>query len=168
MSPIISRFLVLIVTFILQATLVPHFKVFGVQPDLILIVVVIIAFLTDPFVGSVTGFVGGLLEDLISTRVMGLNALSKTIVGYLGGLVKKTIFAEPTILLALAIFIATLLDQSIYIGVSYLLGHELPLSTALLRIILPTSLYNSLISPFVYLFLTKLVIKKEKLSVPKD
>jgi len=84
--------LVLFVSVILQTTVMPHFRVMGSQPDLVLIVTVTFAFLEGSALGSATGFMGGLLQDLAVTQVVGLSALSKTLVGYMAGQLERTIF----------------------------------------------------------------------------
>lgn len=92
MSVYLPHILILIATVILQTTLVPHLKVVSVQPDLILIVTVTYAFLEGAAFGSIIGFSGGLLQDLIVAQNIGLNALCKTIVGYLAGSMERIIF----------------------------------------------------------------------------
>ncbi|MDI6689253.1 MAG: rod shape-determining protein MreD [Actinomycetota bacterium] len=143
-------FLVLLAAFILQTTIAPHIDIRGVQPDFILIVVVTCAFIEGPAIGSVAGFFGGLLHDLVLTQIVGIHALCKTIVGYVAGLVERTIFAESIFLPMAAIFLASLLNQLIYAVVIFLLGYEVPFLMVLMTIVIPSAFYNSLLTPLVY------------------
>lgn len=167
MPSLLVGFLILLVSFILQTTLVPQLRIMGAQPDLILIVVVSYGFIEGPAVGSGAGFIGGLLQDLFAIYSVGLNALSKTIVGYLAGLVEKALFGKNILLPAVAIFFASLLSNTIYVGTAFLLGEQMLSRAAFLSIILPSAIYSGLVSFFVYPLLCRLVAREEKPAVVK-
>lgn len=57
----------------------------GITPDLLLILVVWITLAEGRFIGLFAGFAIGLLFDIISFDVIGLNALVKTIVAFIAG-----------------------------------------------------------------------------------
>lgn len=166
MSVYLPHILILIATVILQTTLVPHLKVVSVQPDLILIVTVTYAFLEGAAFGSIIGFSGGLLQDLIVAQNIGLNALCKTIVGYLAGSMERIIFIESIYLPLVAIFIATIVNQTIYAGLAFLFGYKIPFWIVFRNLVLPSALYNSLVAFFVYPMLCK-IIAREKVPVFK-
>jgi len=160
-------FLVLLASFVLQTTIVPHLRVFGVQPDLILIVVVAFAFSEGAVAGSAAGFAGGLLEDLVLIRGVGLNVLCKTITGYVAGLVERALFAENLVLLMIAIIIATVLNQTVYAGLNFLLGEKVLFWSTFRSLILPSALYNSLLAPLVYYLLMRIMVFEKKAPVFK-
>lgn len=60
-------------------------EVAGLTPDLLLILVVWIAIVEGQFKGIFAGFAIGLLFDVISADVFGINALSKTLVAFIAG-----------------------------------------------------------------------------------
>ncbi len=157
MQVYLPHLLVLFASVVLQTTVMPHFRIMGIQPDLVLIVTITYAFIGGSTFGSATGFLGGLLQDLAVTRSLGLNALSKTLVGYLAGLLKKTIFMESIFLPVISIFIATLLNETIYVGLAYLFGYEIPARLIFSIIVLPSAIYNSVLAFFVYPVLCRLV-----------
>lgn len=159
--------LVLFVSVILQTTIMPHFRVMGSQPDLVLIVTVTFAFLEGSALGSATGFMGGLLQDLAVTQVVGLSALSKTLVGYMAGQLERTIFTESIFLPVISIFIATLVNETIYVGFAYLFGYDIPMRFIYGTLVLPAAFYNSLLAFFIYPLLRRLVWRKEKTLVLK-
>ncbi len=163
----LASFLVLLSSFVLQTTIIPHLRVFGVQPDLILIVVVTYAFIQGPAAGSVAGFLGGLLEDLVLIRGVGLNVLCKTIMGYVGGLVERALFADNILFLMIAIFVATILNQTIYAGLIFLLGEKVLFWSTFLDLILPSALYNSLLAPLMYHLLLRIAVFEKKAPVFK-
>ena len=57
----------------------------GTRIDLVLIVVVYIAIKSGPSTGLVAGTVAGLIQDALSSGILGIGGLAKTIVGFLAG-----------------------------------------------------------------------------------
>lgn len=136
---------------VLQVSVVPHLAIAGVQPDLVLIAIVLLSFSEGSIKGSVFGFVGGLIEDLLGGQAVGLSAFSKCIVGYISGLVERTIFIENVLLPMGAIFVASILNDFTYAGLNFLLGESIPIDKLFFDIALPTAAYNALAMPLVYL-----------------
>lgn len=57
----------------------------GITPDLLLLVVVAFALHKGHFPAIIFGFAGGLVFDIISTDILGSNALVKMLAGYIAG-----------------------------------------------------------------------------------
>ena len=68
-------FIVIIVNFIIQFTLLQHFKIWGVIPNTALIIVVCFAILQGRKDGAIIGFFLGILQDVFVGNVIGANAL---------------------------------------------------------------------------------------------
>ena len=51
--------LVIALAFVFQLSVLPQFKLLGVQPDLILVVAIVVAVQDGPVAGAVVGFAGG-------------------------------------------------------------------------------------------------------------
>jgi rod shape-determining protein MreD len=74
--------------FVLQTSL----RAFSVvSPDLLLLLVVVVAIVRGPTVGAVTGFACGLLVDLApgSVHAVGIGALAHALAGYVAGIVNE-------------------------------------------------------------------------------
>lgn len=69
----------------------------SVTPDLLLILTVYIALVEGQFVGMFAGFASGILYDVVSTDVLGSNALAKTAAAFIAGYFFKEGFAMQTI-----------------------------------------------------------------------
>src|SRR5258706_15919208 len=65
-----------------HATLTPLISVAGVTPDLPLIMVILLALRRGPEFGCVAGFVTGLLQDATSGGLIGVQALTKGLIGF--------------------------------------------------------------------------------------
>src|SRR3990170_7031770 len=75
----------------LQSTLLSYATILGVIPQLVLVVVLCLAFTDGEKVGLVAGFFGGLLQDLQLPEgsIVGLYALVYTLVGYAIGVMRE-------------------------------------------------------------------------------
>ena len=89
--------------------------------DFVLVVVVYVALTSGPVTGLLTGALAGLVQDALSSGVVGIGALAKTIVGFLAGIV-GTNFIVAQSLPRFVVFIgATVLHALIFIGLYVLL-----------------------------------------------
>jgi hypothetical protein len=66
----------------LQATLAQRIAIAGVKPDLLVAFVVYFGWMRGPVPGVIGGFTVGLIQDLDAPGPLGLNALAKTVVGF--------------------------------------------------------------------------------------
>ena len=164
MGPTIQSFLVILGAFLFQAAIVPHISIMGAKPDVVLIIAALYGFMYGPPIGSFAGFIGGLLDDLLIGSHVGLGMLSKSIVGFFAGLVQRTIFVENILLPMLAIFVATGLNEFIYVSFMFLLGETVPIKLLFTKIILPSALYNSLLTPFIYAVAHRFMVFKQETS----
>ena len=61
--------------------------------------------------GEGLGFLGGLIQDLISSGPLGFNALIRTLIGFLYGKLKGILYLDSILLPALFIIIATFMKE---------------------------------------------------------
>ena len=83
--------LVLFVALVLQLTLGAGVRIFGVHPDLMLLVAVSGGLVGGDERGAMVGFAAGLMADLFLQAPFGLSAMSFTIIGFAAGLFSGTI-----------------------------------------------------------------------------
>ena len=77
--------IVLLLLSVIHLTMMDFISVAGITPDLIIILIVWIALKEGHFPAIIAGFVCGLFLDIISLDVIGTNALSKLLVGFIAG-----------------------------------------------------------------------------------
>ena len=106
-------------------TTVSRFVIGGsVAVDLVLVAVIAIALTIGPVGGMLAGSAAGLIQDALSSGVVGIGGLAKTIVGFLAGAFGQQ-FIVTAALPRLVIFVAgTVLHGAVYIGLYYLVGHR--------------------------------------------
>jgi rod shape-determining protein MreD len=149
---------------ILEGTLFQFLRIGGVKPDFVIIMVVSYAILEGGAYSAAIGFASGLFIDILYGKVLGVNALSYMITGYLLGQAHQNVFRDSLLPPALFNFTAVLLYQHIYFLMMYLTGNLLydgiSYTAMLLKVILPQSLYNAALGAVLYRYYLRLNNKK--------
>jgi rod shape-determining protein MreD len=106
----------------LQTTLA-RFVVGGTAAlDLVLVVVTYVALTSGPVTGMLAGSVAGIVQDALSSGVIGIGGLAKSIVGFLAGAIGQQ-FIVTAALPRLVMFLgATGLHAAVFMGLYVLLG----------------------------------------------
>lgn len=87
---------VLLAAVILQTSVLPELRVFGVAADVLLLLAVAAGVAGGPDRGAVVGFVAGALADLFVQTPFGLSALAYCLTGYAAGALHGTVLpASP-------------------------------------------------------------------------
>jgi rod shape-determining protein MreD len=109
------------VALVLQTTL-GRFVIRGtVAVDLVLVVVVYVALTSGPVTGMLCGTAAGLAQDALSTGVIGIGGLAKTLVGFLTGIVGTQFIVSQPIPRFVVFLAATALHGFVFIGLYVLL-----------------------------------------------
>jgi rod shape-determining protein MreD len=74
---------------IVQLAVVGQFRIFGVVPDIVPVLVVSIGLLGGATAGATSGFVAGFIIDLTLVQTMGISSLLLTIGGYAAGRLRE-------------------------------------------------------------------------------
>lgn len=105
----------------LQTTLA-RFVVRGtVAVDLVFVVVVYVALTSGPVTGLLTGSFAGLVQDALSSGVIGIGGLAKTVVGFFAGVVGTQFIVSQPLPRFVVFFGATVLHAAMFIGLYVLL-----------------------------------------------
>ena len=106
---------------VLQTTLTGVVR--GAVPvDLVLVVVVSAALAFGPATGLLVGTVGGLLQDALSSGVLGMGGLAKTLVGFAAGRFATQFIVTATVPRLLVFAAATVAHAVLLMGLYTLLG----------------------------------------------
>jgi rod shape-determining protein MreD len=145
--------LLLVVIALAQTTLSPRLALLGVQPNLMLLAVLSWSLLRRGREGMLWGFGGGMLLDTLSGAPFGTSSLSLLLVSFLSGLGEVTIFRTSLSLPLVASFAGSLLHDSAFLTILYLMGWSVDWPTSLWRLILPAAGLNTAVMPVVYILL---------------
>lgn len=89
--------------------------------DLVLIVVVYIALLFGPVTGLLVGSAAGLVQDALSSGIIGIGGLAKTVVGFVAGVLGTQFIVTAPLSRFLVFVLATILHSAIFMGLYTLL-----------------------------------------------
>ena len=153
--------LALLAAVVVQVAIAPQIALFGVVPNLVFLVVVTLALLEGPVAGSVAGFVGGLLFDLLGASVVGPYALVFCVAGYVAGLINANMLAEGWLLPVSVVFIASVGAEITYGVIMAVLDIGLPFWSALVRIMLLGAVYNTVLAVALYPLMTR-VLRRDR------
>jgi rod shape-determining protein MreD len=105
----------------LQTTLA-RFVVGGTAAlDLVLVVVVYVALTTGPVSGLLAGSVAGIIQDALSSGVIGIGGLAKSIVGFAAGVIGQQFIVTAALPRFVMFLAATALHAAVFMGLYVLL-----------------------------------------------
>ena len=151
--PIILTILLLGAAVLLQTTVLEFVAILGVKPDLQLILVAFLALRRGSMSGQIAGFVGGLLEDVVTLSPLGFHAIVKALVGFCAGLpyglIRASAVVVPVLLVAGAVLIKGLASGVLS------LAFQIPLDAHLLEErFWIESAYNVILAPLLFALLS--------------
>lgn len=146
----IARYvLLLILAFVLQTTWVEFIAVSDLRPDLILLIITIVALREGPILAALLGFAIGLLQDAYAPADFGLNALLKCTAGFVVGHGRARVVSDNIQVQVALIFLTVFLhDLFYYVATSAITLYDIPYFW--MRYGLGRSIYTGLVGALVY------------------
>ena len=170
MKKTLSIILILITFFViyfLQINLFSWFNIYGVSPNLFIILVLIIGLFIGKKVGLALGIVLGLYIDVVNGKIFGQVALMLGIVGLLGEYLDKSFSKESRITLMLMVASTTIIyEVGIYIINIIKLNASIELAL-FLKIRAIETIYNTIITIIMYPIIQRLGEKLESTFKPQ-
>ncbi|MGD2163819.1 MAG: rod shape-determining protein MreD [Anaerolineales bacterium] len=131
---------------ILQSTMFADFGFYDGRPDLVLLAVTGWALTGEGEQAMLWGFIGGLFLDMLSALPLGTSSIALILVAYLVSLYSRRIW-EVNLLMPLGVtLIASILFHSIMLLALLLFGRQIQLDYAFIRVILPSTFINLLLT----------------------
>lgn len=100
----------------LQTTLARFLSGGTVAVDLVLVAVVFVALASGPVPGMLAGTFAGLVQDALSSGIIGIGGLAKTIVGFLSGVIGTQFIVTNSIPRFVVFLGATVLHAVVFMG----------------------------------------------------
>lgn len=156
MKKLIVGLAFMIFLYVGQSSLLPLIAFRGVSADLLLLMVVSVAFLHGAKVGTLVGFIAGLLQDLATGTFFGVDIFAKMVIGYGCGYFSRRIFKEQMMLPLMAVVAATGFQYVIWLIFSWLLGYSVNLWEHWRHLLLPMLVHNVVFALPVHMSVSKL------------
>jgi rod shape-determining protein MreD len=141
----------MIVAFALQSTLLTRATILGVIPQVLLVVIVSLAYTDGERVGLVVGFFGGLLQDLlIPESIVGLYALVYTLIGFGVGSFRKYAVGDSVWTPVFVVAAASAAAEIGYAALAIIMGQQWVSLSFTAKVAGLVVLYNTLLTPFIF------------------
>jgi rod shape-determining protein MreD len=148
--------LILIACTFAQSTWFGGIALFGVVPDLSIIVLIWVSYKNGPVEGPVSGFLSGLAEDFLSASPLGFHAFIKTVVAAATALLHGSFFIDKLLLPLLLGFAGTIVKAIAAGALHILFGSVIHAYSFVDRVLWIEAAYNAVLAPIVFLLLTPL------------
>jgi rod shape-determining protein MreD len=123
-------------------TLAPALRIADVAPDIPLIVVVLLALRRGPEFGCVAGFAAGLLQDVAAGGLIGVQALTKALVGFGLGMAGGRLRVTQPLVQVPGLILLTMAEALARFTVLQMFRFPAPFSDLMAYVVLPQALYN--------------------------
>lgn len=135
---------------LIQIAVLAQFRLFGVVPDILPVLVVSIGLLGGATVGATTGFIVGFLIDLTLLQTMGVSSLLLTIGGYFAGRLRE--MHDPVHpLTSSAVGASANIFFTVGFGIlQFSLGQPAPEPLTMLWQVAMSGIYGALLAPIVF------------------
>ncbi len=144
-------------TVVLQISIASEIDVLGGRPDLLLVVLMVIALLRGPVYGAVAGFCAGLLADMGTFGTLGVSSLLFTLAGYWIGRYGETTGRDRSHAPLLSVAVVTLLFAFAALALHFMLGETAPARAVLVDALFPSLLLNLVLTVPVYALVRRLL-----------
>ncbi|MFQ6114308.1 MAG: rod shape-determining protein MreD [bacterium] len=144
------------VSLILQITIAPLFSIREITPDLILVMVIIIAIQKGRVWGVVAGCLAGLIFDLFGAGLVGLSSLTKTVAGYTAGFLGSERIERRLSVVVGLLFLSILIHDLLYFSILSI-GTAISIWKTFARYVLPTSFYTLIFALVIHLIWPKVL-----------
>lgn len=150
----IILYIILIFVFVTtQVTFLNFVSIFGIKPNLIIILIVSISLLEGRVQGAAIGFFSGLCLDAVVGIALGIQALFGMLLGLVFGNINKRLFKENILVMAVCTFFSTILYEAAVAITTYLVKQKIDIYMTFKTIILPEAVINSILGLFIFLFI---------------
>jgi rod shape-determining protein MreD len=121
-------------------------RVFGVMPDLLLVLTIAFAFSMGPERGAAFGFIAGVSIDLFLSTPMGLSALSLAVVGYGFGVVRSGLVRTSRWTAPIMGALGGLAGGVLFVCVGALAGQDHLLALRSVKVVVIACAYDALLA----------------------
>jgi rod shape-determining protein MreD len=125
-----------------HATMGPALRIADVAPDIPLIVVVMLALRRGPEFGCGAGFLAGLLQDAATGGLLGVQALTKSIIGFgVGALAGRLRVSQPLVQVP-GLVVLSVVEGVARFALLQLFHFPASFGELMTYVVLPQSIYN--------------------------
>ena len=149
---------------VLQAAVFPELRLLGVVPDLGAVLAVCVAYHAGSDSAALVGFCAGLGFDLFVETPLGLWALAYALTGWAVGPIQGGFIRTPRAVPLLLGAFAGVVSGVIFVILGVISGVDGLVAWSTLGVIARTTLYDTLLAPFVFFAVSRLLAERHLAS----
>jgi rod shape-determining protein MreD len=138
--------LAVLIAVVLHTTLLAQVRIFGVMPDVMLLLAVAAGLEAGPGHGATVGFASGMLSDLLLPTPLGLSALVFTLVGYIVGVTKGGLLRSTWWFPLAVALVASAAGQVLFALIGTVIGEKGLLNRHLTAIVVVVAVTNAILA----------------------
>lgn len=150
--------LVVLISFILQTAIFPYLAIFGVEPNIALLVVLSIAIYKGRFYGAFLGLVIGIIQDILFSPVIGVNSFILFLAGYFVGLIENKVIKDNLFIPVILSLLGTIYYNFIYYIFMFFLSKNFSFISFTNDVLLIEIIYNCILSIPIYKIFSKIFV----------
>ena len=141
----------------LQSTWLNGIEILNVTPNLTLIYIIVVSCFCGRAEGASIGFVFGLMLDLMTGKIWGIYAILGMIMGFSVSNFCERLYGQKNIIFTLVlVLIGSLLFELVYYLICFFSVENISLKYALLWVVLPEGVFNTVVAVPLYLVVRKI------------
>jgi rod shape-determining protein MreD len=135
---------------VVQVSFLPHLRLFGVVPDLGLVLAMAVAYHDNAETAAIVGFLTGLGFDLFLRTPVGASALAYAVTGYLAGVVQTGLIRSTRWLPLVLGALGGLVGGLIFVAIAILAGTDSLIRVGTLGLVARAALYDAIVAMIVF------------------
>lgn len=147
---------------IIENSIVNYIHIFGLSFNLILIYMTVIALYMDELEAGIIGAIIGLVKDMTTGGIFGVNALILFAISYGISHLRYKIYKESRITIFALVIITSLFDSMVNIAATSVVYNSYSIMTLVIKGVLMIPLINGLLSVILYSVSKDYVLKLKK------
>jgi rod shape-determining protein MreD len=147
--------LIVIAASVLEATWPQFLSIQRVVPDLVVVLVVYFSIMESAERGMYTGVLGGIFQDVASNTGIGHHVLCLVTVGYIIGRMASRLITDNPYVKVVTVLLASILHSLLFLAIEYVQKVDLNAVYTSSYSIIPHAFYTALVTPLVFLFLSR-------------
>jgi len=133
-----------------QSTVFGYFEILKIRPNLLIVLAVTISLIRNNMEAAFMGLLCGLAMDTLIGRTLGWYGMCLFLVCYAIGMINSKLYKENPLIPISFVFVSSLAVELMYYFINFFLKGYQDFGFVITNIILPESVYNSVLTLFIY------------------
>lgn len=151
--------LMVILNFVFQSTILPSLSIFGVVPNTALIFVILFSLNKGKYYGGFLGLTIGLIQDIMFSTTVGVNAFIYFFIGYTIGSLEEVLSKDNIISPVIFSVLGTIFYNFLYFFFMFFLSRRVPFFSLMKNVLFVEIIYNTLATIIIYKIISKIFVE---------